>query len=100
MLFFIYFQIDDLMMDLYYMYRRSAKKWRELQDVAEAVDDHRVKPARSQGSRWIDHRRKGLKSLVTNLRTITLQFQEYGSDQRRDISGADAAKMRCEVISD
>eukprot|EP00057_Strongylocentrotus_purpuratus_P009058 XP_011663532.1 PREDICTED: zinc finger protein 862-like [Strongylocentrotus purpuratus] len=89
-----YVLIDELMMQMYYIYRRSAKKWREVKAVASALNKHVVKPSRSQGTRWVDHRRKALKCLATNYHCIVSQFEEQASGQRKDISPADAAKMK------
>ncbi|KAK1887628.1 E3 SUMO-protein ligase KIAA1586 [Dissostichus eleginoides] len=33
-------QIDDLLTRLYSLYRRSAKKWRQLKDLGEALEEH------------------------------------------------------------
>ena len=82
-----------MMMQLYYLYRRSAKKWRELQAVATALEQHIVKPNRSRGTHWLDYRRKALKCLGTDYQAIITQFQEHASGERRDIAPADAAKM-------
>ena len=81
-------------MGLYYLYKRSPKKWRELQAVAAALEQDIVKPTRSQGTRWVDHRRKALQCLTTNYNAIVLQCQEYASGERRDVPAADAAKMK------
>ncbi|XP_041353824.1 zinc finger protein 862-like [Gigantopelta aegis] len=87
-------EIDNLMMHLYYMYRRSVKKWHELQRTAETFGEHVVKPSRSQGTRWIDHRRKALTALIQDYRCIVTQLQEQGSELRKDIPAGDRAKMR------
>lgn len=81
-------------MNLYYMYRRSAKRWRELQSVANILNEHVVKPARSQGARWIDHRRKALSCLDRNYHCLITQFEEKSTGLRTDIPAADAAKMK------
>lgn len=76
------------------MYRRSAKRWRELKAVGEVLHEHVVKPARSQGTRWIDHRRKALSCLVTNYKSLVMQFEEKSTGLRKDISPIDAATMK------
>ena len=82
------------MMRLYYLYRRSPKRWRELKAVAEMLKKNVVKPSRSQGTRWIDHRRKALACLAKNYQCVATQFEEQATGQRKDIPAADAAKMK------
>ena len=53
-------QIDDFMVQVYYMYKRSAKKWHELQKIAGAMDDIVLKPVRATGTRWLDHRKRAM----------------------------------------
>lgn len=53
-------KIDELLMRLYSLYRRSPQKWRELRAIREALEELVVKPACSQGIRWIDHRRRAV----------------------------------------
>ncbi|XP_041364280.1 zinc finger protein 862-like [Gigantopelta aegis] len=85
--------VDDLMMHLYYMYRRSAKKWKELERLSESMNENIVKPSRTQGTRWIDHRRKALKTLERDYTCLVCHFEDMASGQRKDIKPADQAKM-------
>ena len=81
------------MMQLYYMYRHSVKRWNELQRTAEAFDDV-VKPSRSRGTHWVDHRRNALTALLRDYRCFVTQFQEQVSELQKDIPPGDGAKMR------
>ncbi|PIK38162.1 putative zinc finger protein [Apostichopus japonicus] len=85
-------EIDELLMRLYYLYRRS-KRWRELKAVYKMLKRNEVKPSRAQGTRWIDHRRKALNCLATNYQCVVTQFEEQATGQRRDLPAADAAKI-------
>lgn len=62
--------ITDMLLRLYYLYSKSPKKLRELTDV---VSDLRQvfefpkggdAPIRSQGSRWISHKRQALQRII------------------------------------
>ena len=91
----IYFEeIDDLMMQLYYMFKRSAKKWKQLRATAEILQEHVLKPARSHGTRWIDHRRSSLKTVDANLPSLVTMLEDMASSERDDISSVDAAKYK------
>ena len=75
------------------MFRRSAKKWSELQRVAEALNEHIIKPVWAQGTRWIDHHRRALLALDRNYGSLCTQFEDWASEERTDVSAADSAKM-------
>ncbi|PIK60678.1 putative zinc finger protein [Apostichopus japonicus] len=79
---------------LYYLYRRTPRRWRELKAVAKILKSNVVKPSRAQGTRWIDHRRKELHCLATNYQFVATQLEEQASGQWRDVPPADAAKMK------
>ena len=81
-------------MRLYYLYKRSPKRWRELKAVAKVLKTNVVKQSRGQGTRWIDHRRKALNCLATNYQCVATQFEEQATGQRKDVPAADAAKMK------
>lgn len=58
--------IDEMLLQLYYLYEKSPKKCRELSDL---VNDHgSVRggdfPVRAHGSRWITYKRKALQRVV------------------------------------
>ncbi|KAI4830086.1 hypothetical protein KUCAC02_001739 [Chaenocephalus aceratus] len=82
-------QIDDLLTRLYSLYRRSAKKWRELKDLGEALEEHVLKPRRAQGTRWINHRRKALVALAANYRSLSVHLLQ-GADE----PGQDKVKLK------
>ncbi len=62
--------IDEMLLRLYYLYKKSPKKCRELSDL---IDDLKEVfelpkggnlPVRAQGSRWITHKRRVLQRVV------------------------------------
>ena len=89
-----YCEIDQIMMQLYYMYRRSTKKWKELQAVGEALEENVVKPVRAQGTRWVDHRRKAVLAISRNYTCLITQFEDMASGERSDITGEDQAIIK------
>lgn len=62
--------IDEMLLRLYYLYEKSPKKSRELEDIVTDLKevyefpDGGNLPVRSQGSRWISHKRKALQRVV------------------------------------
>ena len=66
----LFHDIDEMLLRLYYLYEKSAKKCRELSDL---IDDLRGVfefpeggniPVRAHGSRWISYKRKALQRVV------------------------------------
>ena len=63
-------EIEELLLRLYYLYEKSPKKTRELtsivEDLKEAFDFPGTGnvPIRSQGSRWINHKRRALQRVT------------------------------------
>ena len=62
--------IEEMLLRLYYVYEKSPKKTRELEEVVKELKEvfefpsGGNKPVRSQGSRWINHKRKALQRVV------------------------------------
>ena len=62
--------IDEMLLRLYYLYKKSSKKVRELKgivnDLKEAYDFNEggCIPVRSQGSLWIAHKRRALQKVI------------------------------------
>ena len=54
--------IDEFLLRLYYLYEKSSKKCKELEELITdlkdclSFDDTGVKPIRSSGSRWVSHK--------------------------------------------
>ena len=63
-------EVEELLLRLYYLYKKSPKKTRELasivEDLKEAFDfpGSGNVPIRSQGSRWINHKRRALQRVT------------------------------------
>lgn len=87
-------QIDDLMQQIYTFYRRSPKRWSELQKVASVLENAVVKPVRCVGTRWIDDRRRALTCMMTNYQSIVTLFEEQASGERSDIPSTDQSKIK------
>ena len=62
--------LDDMLLRLYFLYSKSPKKSRELSDIIEDLKEvfefpkGGSLPIRSQGSRWINHKRRALQRFV------------------------------------
>ena len=62
--------IDETLLRLYYLYEKSFKKVRELKGIVEDLkevynfNNGGFIPVRSQGSRWITHKRRALQKVI------------------------------------
>ena len=87
-----------MLLRLYYLYSKSPKKLRELSDI---VSDLREvfefgeggdAPIRSQGSRWIAHKRQALQRIVDRYGAYLSHLTTLTSDS--SVSGADRARLK------
>ena len=58
--------IDNMLMKLYYLYKKSPKGYREIKELSEAYADSIPKPCKTHGTRWIGHKYSALKKLLEN----------------------------------
>ena len=91
--------LSEMLLRLYYLYSKSPKKCRELADIVEDLKEMFEfpkggnVPVRSQGSRWITHKRKALQRVVdrygaymNHLLTL-IEDSSVKSDDRAKLKG-------------
>ena len=90
--------IDDLLLRLYYLYEKSPKKCRELEDIITDLkecltfDDAGIKPVRASGSRWVAHKLNAMKRVVSKFGAYTNHIAALSED--RSVKSADRAKLK------
>ena len=90
--------IDDLLLRLYYLYEKSPKKCRELEDIITDLkecfnfDDAGVKPVRASGSRWVGHKVNAMKRVLSKFGAYTSHIATLSED--RSVKPADRAKLK------
>ena len=90
--------ITNMLLHLYYLYAKSPKKSRELADIVEDLKEvwefsaGGDKPVRSQGSRWISHKRKALQRLVDRYGAYLNHVTALSEDQT--IKSTDRARLK------
>ena len=63
-------EVETALRDLYYIYQNSGKRLRELRSLHEILkelysfENRKVKPSKSSGTRWIDHKLRAMKAFV------------------------------------
>ena len=88
--------IEEMLLRLYYLYEKSPKKTRELGEIVEDLKEvfelprGGNKPVRSQGTRWINYKRKALQRVVdrygayiSHLTTLSEDHSLKGEDRMR-----------------
>ena len=89
--------IDDMLLKMFYLYEKSPKKFRLLQDVYDNLKSEidfqskKVKPVKACGSRWIGHKHEALKHLYDKFGVIMKSIHEMCSDN--SFTAADRAKF-------
>jgi hypothetical protein len=94
----IFKDIEEMLLRLYYLYHKSPRKCRELQTVADElkavfdIPDGGNLPVRSQGSRWISHKRKALQRFIDNYGVYIAHLTALAEDST--IRADDRAKIK------
>ena len=63
--------IDEMLLRLYYIYDKSPRKSRELEDIIAdlrgclSFDDAGVRPLRASGTRWVTHKVEAMKRVLS-----------------------------------
>ena len=89
--------IDDMLLKLYYLYEKSPKKCRELEEVISDLkgcicfDDSGVKPVRASGSRWVSHKLSAMRRILSKYRAYTSHLIALSQDP--SVKRVDRAKL-------
>ncbi len=90
--------IDDMLVKLYYLYEKSPKKCRQLEDIVSdlrgcfTVDSSGVRPIRASGSRWIAHKWHAMKRVLSRYGVYTMHLAALSEDNA--VRPADRAKVK------
>ena len=90
--------IDEMLLKLYYLYERSPKKCRQLEDIIAELKEcfefteGGTKPVRASGSRWVGHKLNALKRVISKYGAYTSHLASLSEDT--SIVPADRAKLR------
>ena len=90
--------VDELLLRLYYLYEKSPKKCRELEDIITdlkvcfSFDDAGVNPVCASGSRWVAHKQNAMKRVFSKFGAYTAHLAALAED--RSLKPADRAKLK------
>ena len=89
--------IDDMLLKLYYLYEKSAIKYRELSDIVNDLkqflkfDDNGVKPIRASRTKWVTHKLSAMKRILSKYGAYTHHLAALSVDH--SIKSVDRAKL-------
>ena len=90
--------VEEMLLRLYYLYKKSPKKTRELGDIVEDLKEvfelPKVGniPVRSQGLRWINHKRRALQRVVDRYGAYISHLTALAEDS--SIKAEDRVRLR------
>ena len=90
--------VDDMLTRLYYVYEKSPKKCRELEEVVADLcqcvefDDAGVRPLRASGSRWVSHKLNAMKRVLSKFGAYTNYLTALSMDS--SVKAVDRAKLQ------
>ena len=90
--------VDDMLTRLYYVYEKSPKKCRELEEVIADLrqciefDDAGVRPLRASGSRWVSHKLNAMKRVLSKFGAYTNHLTALSMDS--SVKAVDRAKLQ------
>ena len=94
----VFADIDEMLLRLYYIYEKSPKKCRELEEVATALrsclhlDGGGIRPIRASGTRWITHKVNAMQRILGNFGVYISHLT--GLTQDKSVKSIDRAKLQ------
>ena len=76
--------VIDMLRQLYYLYRNSPKRLRELKDLADIMAMQVRKPKKACGTRWVQHKLEAAQSLIKSFDVIATHLAAMASDPTHD----------------
>ena len=90
--------IDEMLLRLYYLYHKSPKKMRELVTIVDDLKEvfdlpvSGTAPIRSEGSRWINHKRRALQRVIDRYGAYINHLNALSEDT--SVPSEDRARIR------
>ena len=65
---------------IYYFYKGSGKRNKEIQDLSDIMDEHFLKPEKANGTRLVEHKLKSVVKMIRNWKLIIVHLMIYAED--------------------
>ena len=96
-------QINKFLTNLFYLYKNSSKKLREVREMYAIVCDmfefesKQVKPHKASGTRWVDHHMKAMSNFVDKFGLYLAHFENIIADTTKHTDKATLEGKRREM---
>ena len=96
-------QINECLTNLFYLYKNSSKKLREVREMYAIVCDmfefesKQVKPHKASGTRWVDHHMKAMSNVVDKFGLYLAHFEYIIADTTKRTDKATLEGKRREM---
>ena len=94
--------MDESLLHLFYLYKNSSKKVRELKNLYQILREQfetygkNIRPVKSTGTRWIDHRIQAMEKLVNKFGLYMQHIQNIITDTTKQL---DCANYKASLIN-
>ena len=85
-------QVTEVLNLVYYFYKGSAKRNREVEEIAKVMEDHFLKPEKANGTRWVQHKLQATTKLIKNWKFIVTHLENCAEDNSNKSSDREKAK--------
>ena len=76
----LFSEIDEMLVKIYYLYKNIPKKMRQLAGLGEALEMAVSAPVRSNGTRWMEHKRRALNWISKNYGLLMAHLSHLTED--------------------
>lgn len=74
-------EISEMLLKLFYLYKNSPKKMRQLAGIADAMEMDISSPTKATGTRWLEHKIRAMKWLSVNYGLVLTHLSHLVEDQ-------------------
>ena len=82
-------EIDTMLLKLYYLYKKSAKRTRELQAFGEIYDKVITKPVKASGTRWVAHKVNAMEIVLKNYGIFIAHLESLAQTDSQELKRAE-----------
>ena len=85
--------VIDMLVAMHFLYEKSNKRLRELNTIGEMMEEHIRKPAKANGTRWVQHKSQACTVLHQNYAVIVAHLEAQAAEGST-VPAADKARLQ------
>ena len=82
-------EIDTMLLKLYYLYKKSAKRTRELQAFGEVYEKVITRPVKSSGTGWVAHKVNAMEIVLMNYSIFIMHLESLAQTDSQELKRAE-----------